>query len=434
MNTHGVELVTVELPYGQGQLRFDAPKENLLAVVEPPDVAPMRDVAACVRQAVRQPLGTPPLRELVRPGQKVVVLIDDNTRATPQHEILPALLQEIEDVTRNLDIKILIASGTHRAMTPDEIRRKVGADIAACYTIVNHQWANEANLVHLGVTPNGTPIQVNRLVTEADLVVAVGGTVPHCLAGWAGGAKIIQPGVCGQATTNMTHALNMVSPIPHLGRLDNPMRQEIEEIVKLVPLHFMINAVLDRHGRIVHLVAGEPQQSHRRSVELAKAIWVVPVPALGDIVVVSSHPGDIDYWQGIKGLFAAELIVKRGGDIILATPCPERISGTAEHVQSMTAMAGLPSKAMRHEAERRGITDLAGVNTAVVAARINELAWVSVYSDGLTDEDLRVLGHERATTVQQALQHAFERQGPKAKVIVITHGGDLCPVLASKLV
>ncbi len=432
MGVQAAETVSVELPYGKQRLRFDLPKENLLAVLEPPEVAPLADVAAEVRQAVRHPLGTRPLHELVKPRQKVVILIDDNTRATPQHEILPPLLQEIEGVTRDIDLTILIAAGTHRPMTPEEIRRKVGAEIAARYTIVNHQWADEANLVHLGVTPNGTPIQVNRLVTEADLVLAVGGTVPHCLAGWAGGAKIIQPGVCGQATTNMTHALNMVSPMPHLGRLDNPMRQEIEEVVKFAPLHFMINVVLDRHGRAVHLVAGDPLQSHRRSVELAKAIWVVPAPALGDIVVVSSYPAELDYWQGIKGLFAAELIVKRGGDIILATPCPERIAGQVEHAESMAALAGVPSKRMRQEAQRRGITDLAGVNTAVVAARVNELAWVSVYSEGLTDEDLRVLGHERATSIQQGLQRAFERQGAGARVVVITHGGDLCPVLVGR--
>lgn len=423
--------IQIELPYASKKLHFAIPKENLLAIAEPAEVAPVADVAAEVQRALREPLGTPPLREMVRPGQKVLILIDDNTRPTPQDQILPPLLHEIHGAAPGVEIQILIACGTHRAMTADEMRRKVGAEIVARYAIVNHAWDDPERLVYLGETPNGTPIEVNRMVIEAGLVVASGGTVPHCLAGWAGGAKIIQPGVCGEDTTNQTHALNMVSPMPHLGRLDNPMRQEIEQVVRYVPLHFMINTVLDRHGRIVSIVGGEPGRSHRRSVELAQAVWVVPVPALADIVVVSSYPADIDYWQGIKGLFAAELIVKRGGDIILASPCSERIAGTPEHVQSMAALAGLPSKQMRHEAERRGITDLAGVNTAVVAARINELAYVSVYSDGLTDEDLHVLGHQRAASIEEGLQRAFARQGPRARVLVITHGGETCPVLAS---
>ena len=425
--------VEIDLPYGRERRRLRVPRENLLAVVEPAEVPPAADPPAAVRQALREPLGAPPLAEQVKPGQRILILVDDNTRPTPQAQILPPLLEEITQAAPQVEVRILIACGTHRPMTDEEIRRKVGDAVAARYPVLNHRWADEANLVDLGVTPKGTPIKVNRLLVESDLVLAVGGTVPHCLAGWAGGAKIIQPGVCGQDTTNMTHALNMVSPMPHLGRLDNPMRQEIDEIVKRVPLHLMVNAVLDRHGRIVHIVAGEAHRSHRRSVELARAIWEVPVPGLGDIVVVSSYPSDMDYWQGIKGLFAAELIVKRGGDILLATPCPERISANAEHAGTMTALAGLPSKRMRHEAASRGLDDLAGVNTAVVAARINELAWVSVYSEGLSDEDLQVLGHERAPDLQAGLERAFQRQGRGAKIVVITHGGETYPVLAGAL-
>ena len=422
-------MTTIPLPYGGEHLPLAVPTRNLLAVVEPAEVPPVADPGAALLQAVRAPVGSPPLRELVEPGQRVVVIVDDNTRPTPQHQVLPALLREIEDAA-GVQIEILIACGTHRPMTLPEIDAKVGSQVACSYPVINHQWADEAELVDLGTTPKGTPIQVNRRVVEADLVVAVGGTVPHCLAGWAGGAKIIQPGVCGHETTNATHALNMVSPFPHLGRLDNPMRQEIDEIVKRVNLHFMINCVLDRHARIVNIVAGEPHASHRRSVELARAVWEVPVPGLGDIVVVSSYPADMDYWQGIKGLFAAELIVKRGGDIILATPCPEGISATREHAEGMAAVAGVPSRDIRHVGARLGITDLAALNTATVAARVNELAYVSVYSRCLSDEDLRVLGHARAESLEAGLQRAFARQGPDAQVIVITHGGETYPALA----
>jgi len=181
------------------------------------------------------------------------------------------------------------------------------------------------------------------------------------------------------------------------------------------------------------VVAGDPTLSQRRAVELASEIWMRPVPILPDIVVVSSYPADLDYWQGIKGLFAAELVIKRGGDIILATPCWEGISTNPHHLEAMRAMKGVPSKLIRHEGKRRGITDLAGLNTATVAARINELAFVQVFSDGLCDDDLAVLGHERATSIQEALAKAFERQGPHAKVLVITHGGDVCPVLRTEL-
>ncbi len=420
--------VVVRLPYGRESVEFSLPRKNLLTVVEPADAPPLPEPAEALREAIRRPVGRPPLRDMIRPGQKVLILVDDNTRPTPVYQILPALLDEMCVERNRLEVRILIAAGTHRPMTQEEIIAKVGAEVAARYPIVNHRWADADSLVDLGTTVNGTPIKVNRLVVESDLVLAIGTTVPHCLAGWAGGAKMIQPGISGEDTTNMTHALNMVSPMSHLGRLDNPMRVEIDQIVKTVRVDFMVCCVLNQSAQFVHLVAGDVLASHRRSVELARAIWVRAVPALGDIVVVSSYPSDVDYWQGIKGLFAAELVVKRGGDIVLASPCPEGIAGTKEHEETMAALAGIPSREMRQRAREMALTDLAGVNTAVVAARINELAWVSVYTC-MSDAQLRALGHARAHSVQEGVDRAFARQGADAKVLVITHGGDICPVL-----
>ncbi len=425
-------MVSVELPFGELRVRFQVRQKNLLRIAQPAEAAPVPNPDMAVLEAIREPVGCRPLCDVLRSRQEVLVIIDDNTRPTPQHQVLPPLLREIEAAGPDLKVKILIALGTHRAMTPEEIRAKVGSEIAERYTIINHDCTDDGNLVDFGVSPNGTPIKVNRLVTEADLVLGVGSTVPHDLAGWSGGAKIIQPGVCGRDTTSMTHALSMISPVPHLGRLDNPMRQEIEDVARQVPLHFMINVVPNRHGQIVHVVAGEPTASHRKSVELAKRIWMVPLPALADIVVVSSYPADMDYWQGIKGLLCAELAVRRGGDIILVAPCQEGISGTAEHVQSMAAVSGLSSRSIRREAERLAIRDLAAINMAVMVARINELAWVSVHSQGLTAEDLHILGHDCAETVEAGLRRAFDRQGADAKITVITHGGEICPVLASQ--
>jgi nickel-dependent lactate racemase len=314
-------------------------------------------------------------------------------------------------------------------MNSDEIVRKVGADVASRYEVINHRWSDANALVDLGRTANGTPIKVNRLLVESDLVISIGTTVPHCLAGWAGGAKMIQPGVSGEDTTNLTHALSMMSPMPHLGRLDNPLRLEIEQIVRSVRLDMAVCCVLNQRSQFVHIVAGDSLAAHRQSVELARPIWVRPVRALADVVVVSSFPSDIDYWQGIKGLFAAELIVKRGGDIVLASPCQEGIAGEAQHERTIAALAGIPSREMRLRAGEMGLSDLAGVNTAVVAARINELAWVSVYTC-MSDAQLAVLGHSRASTVQEGLDRALARQGQDAKVLVITHGGDICPSLS----
>ena len=423
------EITSIRLPYGDAHLEFTLPTGNLLAIMEPTEVPGASNPAELVQTALRNPINRPPLASLVRDGQTVLVIVDDITRPTPCYQILPTLTDELESAGANLRIEILIATGTHRGMTEAEIEQKVGRPIMDRYQVINHDAMDEGSMVNVGTTANGTPIVVNRRVVDADLVVAIGNTVPHCLAGWAGGAKIIQPGVCGEETTNLTHALSMVSPMPHLGRLDNPMRLEIEAITEIVRLDFMINTVLNDRAEIVHVVAGDPNVSQREAVARASGIWVQAVNVLPDIIVVSSHPANLDYWQGIKGLFAAEPVIKRGGDIILATPCWEGISSNVHHLEAMRAMTGVPSRQIRHEGRAQGIDDLAGLNTATVAARINELAFVQVVSDGLSDADLDVLGHQRAPSVQAALDVAFQRQGPAAKVLVITHGGDISPLL-----
>jgi len=423
------ETIAITLPYGSEFVSIRLPRRNLLDVLEPGDAPEVKNPAETMRQALRCPVGTPPLRDLVKPGQRVLVLVDDNTRPTPVHEVLPALLEELAVERNALKVRFLIATGTHRPLSPDEIACKVGKEVAQRYEVINHRWSDADALVDLGKTVNGTPIKVNRLLVESDLVISIGTTVPHCLAGWAGGAKMIQPGVSGEDTTNLTHALSMMSPMPHLGKLDNPLRLEIEQIVRSVRLDMAVCCVLNQRSQIVHVVAGDSLLAHRKSVELARPIWVRPVRALADIVVVSSYPSDIDYWQGIKGLFAAELIVKRGGDIVLASPCPEGIAGEVQHESTIAALAGMPSREMRLRAREMGLTDLAGVNTAVVAARINELAWVSVCTC-MSDAHLAVLGHTRARTVQEGLNKALVRQGADARVLVITHGGDICPTLS----
>lgn len=423
----------IRLPYGQGQMEARVPTANLLAVASPAVVLPHRDADTIVRDALRNPVGSAPFRERIRPGQKLLVLVDDLTRPTPVEFILPILFEELEVEERGIEVTILIALGTHRKMTPAEIERKVGKEIAARYTVLNHEWEDENALVDLGATANGTPIRVNRLVMQADLCLGISNIVPHNLAGWSGGAKIVQPGVCGKETTYRTHLLAARCPNLNFGRLDNPVRAEIEQVVTKVPLHGSINTVLGHHTEIIGITAGEPHASHRQAVALAEKIWQVPVPGLADIVIASSYPADIDFWQANKGLFAAEHVVKRGGDIILVTPCPERLSSQAEHVETLEALQGIPSRELYHCAVARGIEDFAALCVSDIAARCNELGWVTVISDGLTDHDLAVLGFARAANVEQALGRALERQGPNATIVVITHGGETSPVIQTGL-
>lgn len=419
----------ISLPYGSGTVDIEVPDRSLLAIVSPKDVTPQADVSAQVRQALRSPIDAVPFSTLLKGGENLLLLVDDITRPTPVDEILPVLLEELGVECKRVAVTILIALGTHRKMTREEIEGKVGHEIVTSYPVLNHEWDDESALVDLGTTLNGTPIKVNRLVQEADLCLGIGNIVPHNLAGWSGGGKILQPGICGKETTYRTHLLAARCPTTNLGKLANPVRAEIEDVARRTKLKGVVNTILDRHGAVAHVVAGETQAAHRRGVELARSIWEVPVPSLADVVIASSHPADIDFWQANKGLFAAERIVKRGGDIILLTPCPEGLSSQAEHVATLEALAGMPSRSQYHEARRRGIDDYAALCVSDIAARCRELAWVTVVSDGLTDDDVMVLGLDYAESVEQALERALKRQGDGASIVVLTHGGETLPVL-----
>ncbi len=316
--------------------------DNLLAVANPKEVRQAADVVTQVREALRAPINAPPFSAQLSGGERLLLLIDDITRPTPIHEILPVLLDELEVEQKRIDVTILIALGTHRNMTQEEINTRVGHEIAAAYPVLNHHWEDPSALVDLGVTPNGTPIKVNRLIQQADMCVGIGNIVPHNLAGWSGGGKIVQPGICGKETTYFTHLLAARSPTSNMGILENPVRAELEAVAKQTNLTGVVNCVLDRHAAVAHVVAGESRAAHRRGVELARPIWEVPVPSLADIVLVSSYPADIDFWQANKALYSAEKIVKRGGDIILLTPCPEGLSGQQEHVATLEALVWHP--------------------------------------------------------------------------------------------
>jgi nickel-dependent lactate racemase len=425
-----VEMTTISLPYGSQVVRVKLPSANLIAVANPREVPLQADLVTQVKQALRNPVGSEPFSELLKGGENLLLLVDDVTRPTPVDRILPVLLEELEVERKKVKVTILIALGTHRKMTQEEILGKVGSQIVASYPVLNHEWDDESALVDLGVTPNGTPIKVNRLIQEADMCLGMGIIVPHNLAGWSGGGKIVQPGICGKETTYHTHLLAARSPSSNMGKLMNPVRAEIEKVARQTKLTGVINTILDRHGSVVYVVGGASQATHRRGVELARSIWEVPVPGLADIVLVSSYPADIDFWQANKGLYAAEQIVKRGGDIILVTSCPEGLSSQREHVATLEALANIPSRELYHEAQRKGIKDYAALTVSNIAACCCELAWVTVVSDGLAPGEIKLLGFDQAASVEEALGRALRRQGGMASLVVLTHGGETLPVLS----
>jgi len=377
--------------------------------------------------ATRNPIGAPTLAELVaQKGRETVILVDDQTRATPQKRVLPLLLNELNRAgVAGEEITILVALGTHRYMTEEECFLRLGAEVMDRVGVINHAIDDPSQLVRLGETASGIPISVNRRYPESDISIAVGNIIPHIYAGWAGGGKMVQPGVCGPETTAATH-LAAASVVPHiLATLDNPIRKEIDEVVQRSGLTMIVNTVLNSQRRIVKVVAGHVVGAFRAGVREAEPIYTVEIEEYPGIVIASSYPADLDLWQAAKALIHGALMTREGGTLILATPCPQ---GVASQLPIVLQLGDASPAEIQRKMKRMDSAHLIGAATHMAIGAVRERVKVVIVSDGLKEEEARRLGFQYAPDLQEALKAALTRHGAGAKVGVLTHGGDVAPL------
>jgi len=420
--------VHFKLPFGHHQkVEFDVPDKNLTYYVERKKLPSVPDVRGSVAEALKKPIGIPPLSRLVKKSDKAVVLVDDMTRPTPQNEVLPSVLEELcAGGLSASNVQVMIALGTHRPMTDAEIVDHLGPEVAERFEVTNSDYKNDKRLVNLGMTELGIPALVNKTVVEADFVLGVGNIVPHNAAGWGGGGKIILPGVCGEDSVGMLHiAAGKVVPIGKLvATLDNPMRRDINIIARKAGLNAIVNTVLNNEDKVVRVLAGDPEQAFREGVGTARQVYCQDVPELADIVIFSTYPADIDYWQGMKALDFAHVGVRKGGTVVLITPCTERISPTHP---SFEARATESYAKLLEAVEKKEFEDLPAAGALLMHSQMLERARIICYSTGFTEEDKQALGFEHASTVDEAIRMAFKRHGEHAKVGVI-ECGEVVPV------
>jgi nickel-dependent lactate racemase len=319
--------IIIQLPYGKSSLPLHLPASQPYDIISylmdtrDPDV---KEGAELVRQALCSPIGTSRLRELAAGRKNAVILISDGTRLCPSELLLPPLLEELNAAGIQDDaIDIIIALGLHRKHTPDEIRQLVGLKVFNRIRVHNHSSAEE-DCVRVGKSTAGTPIELNRMVVEAELRIVTGNIEPHALVGVSGGIKALIPGTASQKCIEYNHSLSMRSK-PAVGRMDNPIHCDLEEALRFVAIDFMLNVVVDHERNVLGAVAGHVTAAHRAGVELAVKRFIVPVGKKYDLVIVSpgGSPKDLQLYQSIKALRNASIITKQGGTILLVAECPE---------------------------------------------------------------------------------------------------------------
>ncbi len=415
------------LPYGDKELTVRIPARNLLAYATPRAVAPCPDPAAEIRRALEHPIGAPRLGDAARGAKSVVILADDLTRQTPSHIIIPILLDELNRANiQDAQISVLIALGTHRPMTPEEINAHFGSAVTSRVRVINSPWQDSAQLADLGATPNGTPIQIARRAVDADFLIGLGSIVPHHISGYSAGAKIVQPGISGAATTGATHLFSTRTRRSYLGLVESPVRAEMETIADRVGLGTILNGVLDARGRLVQAFYGDVRRAFRAGVARSRQVYGVEIPGQADIVIAGSHPCDIEFWQAHKSLYPADLAVKDGGTVIVVTPCPEGVAVTHREMLEFTALDADTILARINDGTLRDVVSGA---LALAWAKMRQRAHIYLVSDGISSDDARALAFTPFASVDDALADAFKRHGDDARVIVLTHAPDMLPIL-----
>jgi lactate racemase len=421
-------MTKVTIPFGGEPFTFEVPDANLIEVLSPDEVEPVADLDAEIERALNAPIDHPPIEEMVKPSDNVLLISDDNTRLTPSDRILPPLIDRLNKAgVPNAQITCLIALGTHRYMTEAEIETKVGREVCRRITVRNHEWKDPDQLVDLGVSEHGTPLIVNKAAVEADLIIGTGAVVPHHIPGFSGSSKIVQPGICGFETTGETHMLSCSGGDSFLGLEDNPVRQDLDSMADRVGMKTIFNVVMNSQGGVVGAFFGEMRATFKQAVELARRIYGVRYHETPDIVISNSYPCDLDFWQAHKSQYPAQRIIKTGGTIILTTPCPEGISPVHQDLLEYTWWSAEEIKAAYRSGELR---DGPATALATAWALVREKANIIHFSLGISPEDKEKLKHTHAPSIEWALEEAFRRQGPDARVTVLTHAADMLPVKA----
>ncbi|RLC74739.1 MAG: nickel-dependent lactate racemase [Chloroflexi bacterium] len=424
------------VPYSKSTLEFDLPPGMRGTVVASKQVEPLSDVKAAIAEALTHPIGSPPLREMAKSGDRVCIVFTDITRASPDQLLVPALLRELEAAgVRDEDITLLCGIGMHRPSTDEEKVAKLGQSVVDRYRVIDNEPQNPKALVDLGVTPGGTPVSAHRAAVEADLLIATGIVEPHQYAGYSGGRKTLAVGAAGEALIAHTHGPAFIDdPRTRLGRIEgNPFHDAVTEAARRANLRFIINVVLDDEKRVVCVKAGEMEETHAQLVEFARSIYEVPIPHQYDVAIGGAgFPKDANLYQASRAasylFFAPTPVVKPGGFLIIPARCEEGAGDGVGERRFLAAMRDAPDvQFILDDARKHGYPP--GQQRAFVMAKVLEKARVVIVGSE-TPDVVRDCKMTPAATMKEALALAACELGDALDVLVVPHALLTLPVVS----
>lgn len=419
----------IKLPYGTEGLDIHLRDDLNITLVESKHISAFKDQTASVRDALRQPIASRPLRDSVKSSEKVVIVFNDITRPTPYHIILPVLLDELDHVPDH-HITLLNANGTHRINTEDELRGILGDEIASRFQIIQNNALDSDSHIFVGTTENGNEIRLHKKYVESDLRILTGFIEPHFFAGFSGGGKACMPGLALLETIIRNHSVNKLDdPKATWGMTyGNPVWEEILKAASMVQPVFLLNVTLNRDKQITGVFAGDLEQSHRRGCTFARQNAMIPVKEPYDIVITcnSGHPLDLNLYQSIKGISAAAQIVKEGGNIIMAAACWD---GIPEHGEFAGLLGHAHGPDHLLEMIRSPGFSMQDMWQAQIQALILQKANVYFYSENLSDPQITGAMFQSCHSIEATIDMLIREYGRQATICVLPEGPQSIPFI-----
>ena len=409
---------TINIPFGHNDITVFIPGENLAGIIMPSEPEYKMNGISLIKAALKNPVNCNRLCKKVTPNASVAIIVSDATRPTPTAQMLPPILDELyRGGIKDENITIIFGLGIHRKQTTDEMKKIVGNDIFNRIRCIEH---NNSKCRRVGETSRGTPIEIFEEVLDADVIVCLGNIEFHYYAGYSGGAKAILPGVSSRKSIMTNHKM-MINENASTGRIDSPVRQDMEEAAQYVGVDFLLNVVLNSKKEIVYATAGHVIDAHRMGVVEVDNMYKIAVePA--DVVIVSpgGHPKDINIFQAHKALDNAKNAVVEGGTIILAAQCSEGLGNAVyEHWNNESKTPDDAIMKFKHSFEFGG-------HKAALIAQLAKKYDLYLVSD-LSDADAKNAFFKPASSVQEVLDGVLNRK-PDARVCIMPYGGLTLPV------
>jgi len=417
-------MVDVWLPYGKTEICVRVPTRNFLGSIAPKEKAGVKDAKAEVERALKEPISSKHLSEIVKAESKVAIVVDDATRPTPSEFMITPLLNELKAAgIKDENLTIIFACGTHRVVKPEQAVTLLGQEIVNRVETISHD-CKASNLIHAGTTQkHGTKVYLNRVFAEADVRILTGDICLHYYAGYGGGRKSVMSGVSGEETIKQNHAM-LLDVNARTGVLEgNPVHEDMMEAARMAKVDFTLNIVTNSKGELVKAFAGDLEQAFMEGVKLVDEMYRVEVDRRADVVVVSSggNPADVNLFQAYKGIDNALEVVKRGGVIVLVAECPEG-HGNQVFYDWMVKYGDL--KAVEREIRRNFVLGGHMAYYLLKALQNHQIILVSSMPDYYATNIFRL---KTARAVNDALNEALNIAGKNARVWAIPHGNLTLP-------